>query len=265
MTMIYAETGDWSIQVFAWQNFLLGQGFKPGKADAKFGSQTEQATKDFQNKVGLEANGIVEDNTLAAAKKLNFKPQTEDDFDFSTVTDFSVRVPTPRHTNKPGLSFCPTDIMLDIIGHPGALDPECATPTNEKLKALLVKKKVDPLGTVEGLRPAVEALERVLARVKEKLPVLFGQLGTEGMLCCRLIRGSNHSISNHAWGTAIDFTVKKVLEELGSSKVQLGTWAMAPFFNDEKFFWGAGFSRHDSMHFEASEELIDEWDQDGII
>ncbi len=264
MNMIYAEEGDWSIQVYAWQNFLLGQGFNLGKADAKFGPKTEQATKDFQNKVGLAANGIVADDTLAKAKELNFKPQTEDDFDFSTVTDFSVRVPTPRHINRPGLSFTPPDIMLDTIGHPGALDPGCATPTNAKLKALLVRKNVGPF-KVEGLKPAVEALEHVLARVKQKLPVLFGQLGTEGMLCCRLVIGSNHTISNHAWGTAIDLTVKGVLEPLGSSKVQLGTWAIAPFFNEEKFYWGAGFRRHDSMHFEASEELINEWDQDGII
>ncbi len=262
--MIFAKIGQDGMQVLAWQNFLLGQGFDLGEPDGKFGPKTEQATKDFQNKVGLEADGIVGDATLAAAKELTFKPPLEGEIDFSKVMDFSIRVPRPREPNRPGISDAPNDTMLDIIGVPGRKTEDCSPPTNTKLKNLLIVKNVGPF-RVQGLRPAVETVERVLAAVKIKLPVLYEQLGTAGMFCCRLVRGSETSYSNHSWGTAIDLTVNKALDRFGDGAVQLGTLALAPFFNDEMFYWGAGFKREDSMHFEASEQLIQKWHQEGII
>jgi hypothetical protein len=37
--------------------------------------------------------------------------------------------------------------------------------------------------------------------------------------------------------------------------------------NEERFFWGAGFngSSEDAMHFEASNELVLEWQQKGLL
>jgi hypothetical protein len=52
---------------------------------------------------------------------------------------------------------------------------------------------------------------------------------------------------------------------LGDGNVLLGTWALAEFFNDEMFYWGAGFHREDGMHFEASNQLIKKWHDAGII
>jgi peptidoglycan hydrolase-like protein with peptidoglycan-binding domain len=61
-----------------WQEFLIGQGLlEAGSAIGHFGPKTEQATKDFQAKHGLEVDGLVGPNTLAQAQTLNFIPPPE--------------------------------------------------------------------------------------------------------------------------------------------------------------------------------------------
>jgi hypothetical protein len=88
-------------------------------------------------------------------------------------------------------------------------------------------------------------------------------LGTAGMLCARLVRGSTHSISNHSWGTAIDLTLNGVLDRRGDRMVQRGLAEIAPVFNEHGWFWGAGFGTEDAMHFEAGDELIRRWHTEG--
>jgi hypothetical protein len=55
---------------------------------------------------------------------------------------------------------------------------------------------------------------------------------------------------------------------VGDGVALFGLVRLAPFFQEEKFFWGAGFKPkefEDAMHFEASEELIGDWKKKGII
>jgi hypothetical protein len=143
--------------------------------------------------------------------------------------------------------------------------------TNAKIKALLVTKDVGPFA-VTGIKPAVEALTRIFTKVQAQEPALLAQLGTAGMLCCRRIRTlpgkpPSKQFSNHSWGTAVDLKVKGALDPRGDGKTQLGLLLLHPFFNAERFFWGAGFSgsSEDSMHFEASDELVKHWDATGVI
>jgi hypothetical protein len=79
------------------------------------------------------------------------------------------------------------------------------------------------------------------------------------MLCCRLVRGSATSISNHSWGTAIDLTLNGVLDVQGDDKVQYGLTLIAPLFNRHGWFWGAAFGVEDAMHFEAGKGLVSQW------
>jgi hypothetical protein len=69
-------------------------------------------------------------------------------------------------------------------------------------------------------------------------------------------------ISNHAWGTAIDFQL------VGHSppgntghQIPLFIAVLLPFFNDAGWFSGIGFN--DTMHFEVSDDLIRKWAADG--
>ena len=59
----YGSTGEEVKQI---QTKLKNWGYYKGNIDGIYGSKTVKAVKDFQNKNGLEVDGIVGDKTLAA-------------------------------------------------------------------------------------------------------------------------------------------------------------------------------------------------------
>lgn len=184
--------------------------------------------------------------------------------------DFGKFVPVPKGINK-GASNAKQRTMLDIFGRPGALSEDCTPVTNTKVKKLLVTTDVGPF-RVTGIKPAVDALKRVFAKVQKQEPELFRFLGTAGMLCCRRVRKLpgrplSKNFSNHSWGTAVDIKIKGTLDPRANGTTQLGLLLLHPFFNEERFFWGAGFPpiQEDSMHFEASDELIRDWKKKGLL
>ena len=181
-----------------------------------------------------------------------------------TIDDYNRRVKLPSALN-PGLSHAHQSTMLDILGIPGPKEEDCKPITNQRLASLLNEQNVGPF-SIKGLAPAIETLKKVFDRVKQGHPTLYSQLGTAGMLCCRKVRSSrSSSFSNHSWGTAIDLKINDQLDDVNDDKCQIGLMILAPYFNDEGFYWGAGFSREDSMHFEASNELIKNWHSAGKI
>ena len=69
------DHGTKGADVTSWQTFLIGQGLlEAGGADGIFGPKTDQATKQYQAKHGLKADGIVGPNTTAAAQVEGFAP-----------------------------------------------------------------------------------------------------------------------------------------------------------------------------------------------
>ena len=121
----------------------------------------------------------------------------------------------------------------------------------------------------------VEALEqdlqkvsgdsRDIQRLKDEEPEIYAALGTAGAMCARFIRGSTTSISNHSWGAAVDLTLEGNLDAMGDGGTQFGLVILAEFFNDEGWYWGAGYGREDSMHFEVGEELLRGWIAEGKL
>lgn len=155
--------------------------------------------------------------------------------------------------------------MLQTLGNPrGDYSDRCQDPTNERLRSLVVREDVGPF-TARGLRPAVAALRAIFADVKASEPDIHGRLGNMGMLCCRFVRGSTSAISNHSWGTAIDLTIDGVLDRRGDNRTQRGLLQILPHFNRHNFFWGAAFGTEDAMHFEASDDLVQQWQRDGEL
>ncbi|HYJ80700.1 MAG TPA: M15 family metallopeptidase [Longimicrobiaceae bacterium] len=183
--------------------------------------------------------------------------------------DFGALVPIPAGINT-GVSAAKQQTMLNVFGRPCSLSADCTGVTNPKVRALLVTRNVGPF-SVTGIRPAVDALQRIFTRVKAEQPDVFRVVGTAGVLCCRRVRRASGppspNFSNHSWGTAIDLTIKSRLDPRGDGKTQLGVALLAPFFNAERFFWGAGFrgASEDAMHFEASDELVRDWQRQGIL
>lgn len=177
-------------------------------------------------------------------------------------------IPIPKGINK-GLTRALQATMLDIFGKPCTLSTDCKAVTNARVKALLVTRDVGPF-TVTGIRPAVEAIQRVLDDVRQNLPQVHKVLGTAGVLCCRRVKtksGNATNYSNHSWGSAIDLKIKGVLDPVGDGLTQRGIALIAPHFHKEGFFWGAGFSgdREDAMHFEASDQLVRRWNAEGLL
>ena len=98
-------------------------------------------------------------------------------------------------------------------------------------------------------------------------------MGSSGMLCVRLIANST-KLSNHCWGTAIDISLSGALDGIsvggGTNKLDgrtlAGLAAIAPFFTEEGWYWGVGFSTfEDGMHFEVAEETIRAWQAEGLL
>ena len=155
--------------------------------------------------------------------------------------------------------------MLQTFGNPrGRYSAECQPPENRRIRNLLVVRNVGPF-RVQGIRPAVDALEAILDDVKAAETDIYGRLGHVGMLCCRFVRGSTSAISNHSWGTAIDLTIDGILDTRGNNRAQRGLLQIYRHFNRHDFFWGVAFPTEDAMHFEASDQLIRRWHQQGLL
>jgi hypothetical protein len=178
------------------------------------------------------------------------------------TTALTALVPIPPNSNV-GVTSAKQATMLALLGNPRSnYTTECQPIEHPGLKALVVLRNVGPF-RVQGLSPAVDSLQRVLADIRVEAPLVLDALGTQGMLCARLVRGSQHAISNHSWGTAIDLTLNGDLDKRGDGRVQVGLTAIAPIFNRHGWFWGATFSTEDAMHFEAGEQLIRRWHAEG--
>jgi len=175
------------------------------------------------------------------------------------ITDL---VPVPGGLN-PGVLSAKQATMLALLGNPRTqYSDECQEVTNPALRPLFVTDSVGPF-RVTGLKPAVISLRGVLADVAREAPLVHAALGSAGMFCARLVRGSQISISNHSWGTAVDVRLNGLLDRRGDGLVQRGLIEIAPIFNRQGWFWGAGFRTEDAMHFEAGDDLVRKWSAEG--
>ena len=169
-----------------------------------------------------------------------------------------------RRTNQ-GLKTIPQRRLVEIFGRPAeALGQDCKPPTSPRLVKAIVVRNVGPF-RARLVRPAVESLERIFARLQEEEPGLYRNLKTYGGLCARLIRGSQERISRHAFGMAIDVSVGGTIDAMGDGKTQFGLILLAEYFQEEGWLWGAAFGREDSMHFEISADLFERWIKEGLI
>jgi flagellum-specific peptidoglycan hydrolase FlgJ len=177
------------------------------------------------------------------------------------MPDYSKLVPVPDFsTINQGLSPAHQQTMLDIFGKPGALSKNCSDITNASLKTLIDTAIVGPF-KVTGLKLLLKDLTEIFDQVRQNNPELYNQAGTEGMVCCRAVRGSSTNFSNHSWGSAVDILFGGKSDEVGDGMTESGLLALYPYFHVRSWYWGAGFgnpnpAREDSMHFEASDQLI---------
>lgn len=175
-----------------------------------------------------------------------------------------VSIEDRRQINQ-GLSVPGRELLVEVLGMPRAnLSDKCEAITNPEFAARVVTEQVGNI-SVRMQLPAIDSLKRVFDLIRAVDNDLYDRINTAGALCVRRIRGSANSISSHSFGLAIDLNIDGQLDTLGDGKTQLGLTIIADIFQREGWFWGAGFGREDSMHFEVSKELIQHWQAQGKI
>ena len=130
------QLGSVGSDVANWQNFLGTRDLSPGRSDGEFDIDTKTATESFQEEAGLEADGIVGRDTLAAAVALGFQPAP----DISKTLEIKV----------------PMDI--DVDGAPNAYGPPGKPTLDFELNA---HEGATSSGTIVGYivirgRPAIQ-------------------------------------------------------------------------------------------------------------
>lgn len=175
-----------------------------------------------------------------------------------------VLIANRRNLNE-GLNIATPSYLEGIFGKPREnLTSTCQGMTNERLASKLTTTQVGPV-RVRMLQPAIDSLGRVFDRIKATDPDLYARINTAGALCVRHIRGAPGRTSTHAFGLSLDLNIDGKLDRLGDDKTQLGLTILADFFRNEGWYWGAGFSREDSMHFEVSRDLVEKWIAEGLL
>lgn len=156
-------------------------------------------------------------------------------------------------------------VLRQILGEPrSTYSTTCEPVTNPKLLNALETRNIGHV-RLTMIRPALDSLQQIMARLQKEEPDIYAAIGTEGALCARYVRGSAKSVSSHAWGAAVDLKLKKNLDNMGDNSTQFGLVVLAEFFNEAGWYWGAGYSREDSMHFEVGEALLRKWAAEGKL
>jgi D-alanyl-D-alanine carboxypeptidase-like protein len=164
-----------------------------------------------------------------------------------------------------GLTNSGSEFLMKLFGPPrDVLTDQCEEMTNPLLRDMIKLEDVGPV-RVQMLAPAILSLRQVFKNVQIFEPELYARLSTAGSLCVRYVRGIPGAASTHAYGLSVDLNVDGMLDSLGDGRTQLGLILLADFFNKEGWYWGAGFSREDSMHFQVSKEKILQWKRQGLI
>jgi hypothetical protein len=166
------------------------------------------------------------------------------------------------------------ETMISLFGAPLMPLTTSDQPSNASplVKRLRRTQKVSQHIVVTAIGPALDSLKKVLEltfnQEKEDSHDLESVLSTDGMLVVRLRKPTSGrpstKISNHSWGTAIDLKI------IGHSSpgnthnvIPRFIAVLLSNFNKEGWFSGIGFD--DTMHFEVSEERINEWSNDGLL
>lgn len=177
-----------------------------------------------------------------------------------------VHAPKPWEVNT-GVEPCPLNLIVSKCGLPvdGALTDDCRAPTDDFWASRMKTVQVHDNFKLTGFRQFLEFLKTRLDLVKAKNPELYSVLGTAGCLCVRRVRGSKRTPSNHCFGMAVDFKIQGVLDQRGDDMVQVGMLELWKIVKCPELYWGVEFHTEDSMHLEASRELVLRWLNAGML
>ena len=248
-------------EVRRWQYFLIGQGLLRGAADGIFGPATEKATKSFQGRAKIEADGSVGPKSYAAALQRGFDagfndPQGGDaGADWPPLPDFPALVSNSERREIFGeFRYEPvTDDKDDIRILGGWSEKNITAVTIPQLKDV---KGAPKSGRIWVHKQIADQVQDLFA-AWDDVDLLDLILSWHGSFVPRFVRGSRTTLSNHSWGTAFDINYDwnrlGVLPALRGEKGSVRE--LVPIAHQHGFYWGGHFSRRDGMHFEVARVL----------
>lgn len=262
--------GDW---IVSWQAFLAGEGHYVGDYSPNFGPKTQDATEQFQNASARQMDGLVGAGTTAAAVGQGFDPPwiprsesafgKEYDLDIANDPDY----PQPDDLDGDGgsdLVYLSGEAREELWGAPlvGIVDGKPVVDNAWRTDFIRKVHVPQIVGLdVYGSRSSGNVQFHKLAAAQllgamqecEDAGVLEDITSYGGSYNFRFIRGSTTTLSNHAYGVALDFNMKE--NGLGKQPALVGEAGtlrrIVKTFERYGAFWGGWYrNRKDGMHFE---------------
>ncbi len=252
-TLRIGDSGD---DVSKWQFFLTGQNLFAGIISGQFDQETKNASIAFQKRHRLQPDGIVGNKTVGIAMTLSFAVLDDDRLDKSSSN-------WPPRSDFPPLTS--NDERGSIFGtfrfrhKPVPGNPENIEVLDNWANVNIVRVDIPQLIPIKGTsrvffhRLASNQLIN-LWNDWERAGLLHLVLTWAGTYVPRFVRGSNRTLSNHAFGSAFDINV--AWNKLGAVPALAGQKGsvreLVQIANTHGFFWGGHFNRLDGMHFEVA-------------
>lgn len=252
--------GSRGAMVKAWQIFLIGQKLDPGEPDGIFGDKTDEATRTFQTKAKIEADGVVGRQTLRKALDRGFELMEEPAAD-GTGSNFPPKPSfPPLVTNAQRQAiFGPYDYVAD----PKPRNPEHIRILGTWEQDNIVDVPIPQLKktAIGSKAPSTIRFHRLgaaqlqgLWKEWESAKLLDRILSFAGGFEPRFVRGSTATLSNHSFGSAFD--INSEWNERGHRPALVGekgsTRELVPIAHKWGFWWGGHFTTPDGMHFEVA-------------
>ncbi|TAN49897.1 MAG: peptidoglycan-binding protein [Methylococcaceae bacterium] len=251
------KKGSTGTFVMQWQIFLRGQDYLVNSS-GMFDEATVEATKQFQHVNNLDVDGVVGNQTLAAALSLGLElvEYAETEADYPPKPTFSPLVNNAARQETFG--------RLEFEPAPTATNPEGIRITNKWDTNNIVKVIIPQLRNIEGANASGavhfhrKAADQLLAlwNAWEQNDLLKYVLTYSGDYVPRFVRGKadEQVLSNHAFGTAFD--INYAWNKLGTEPATEGAkgcvYKLVPIAHQYGFYWGGHFTRRDGMHFEIA-------------
>lgn len=236
-----------------WQAFLLMDGYRIGLADGNFGRKTETATKQFQSKKGLKADGIVGPSTWRFVPN-NFIP---------VLPAIPVNKPAANN-NKPHIISKPTNLVWPKQGYNSMVNFYGPVGENQTKLSLPYPMKLawdtkTTLNRITCHKKCVEAFHNIF----ENALKAYGQKDITrlrldifgGCLNVRKMRGGS-AWSIHSWGAAIDLDPDNNQLKWGKDKATFGKKEYEEFWKivEREGATSLGRARNfDWMHFQFAD------------